>query len=89
VPGPRRRFRITHPFHPWRGREFEVVDVRRWCGDDWLYYYDDEGVLLGVREGWTDLCEHDPFLEISDGRALFRVTDLSRLALLIDEAERA
>jgi hypothetical protein len=80
-----RRFRFTHPFHPLRGRDFERVDHRSSWGDDWLYFYDDEGRLRSVRAGWTDAGGADPFVEVSAGRSLFRVVDLLRLVELVEE----
>ena len=31
-------FRVTHPFHPWLGRQFEVLHVRRNRGEDRLFF---------------------------------------------------
>lgn len=30
-------FTVTHPFHPWRGRQFELIDRRRRWGQ-WRVY---------------------------------------------------
>ncbi|MBW1878141.1 MAG: hypothetical protein JRJ84_07255 [Deltaproteobacteria bacterium] len=80
---------MTHPFHPWCGREFEVVDVRCWRGETRLHFYDDEGGLLSIPAGWTDLGEADPFVARSGGRAHFRIDDLLRLAALVDGLREA
>ena len=81
---PRRSFRLTHPFHPLAGREFEVVDFRKSWGDTWVYFYDDEGELRSIRAGWTDWGGKDPFVAMAAGRAHFRADDLLRLVALID-----
>ena len=80
---PRRRFRFTHPFHPLRGREFDLLDFRQSWGEDWLYFHDDAGRLTSVRARWTDGGEADPFQQVAAGRSPFRVADLLRLAELI------
>ncbi len=56
---------------------------------DIINSYDDEGVLRGIREGWTDLGEHDPFVVLAAGRACFQAQDLVRLTVLIDDIRRA
>ncbi|MCF7996063.1 MAG: Y4bD/Y4pK family protein, partial [Chromatiaceae bacterium] len=30
----RRRFRVTHPFHPLRGREYDLIDYRHFWSED-------------------------------------------------------
>jgi hypothetical protein len=75
-------FRVTHPFHPWRGRQFEFVDCRR-CWEEWrVFYYTADMEMASFPAGWTDVGEVDPFVELSQGRALGRVQDLLRLARL-------
>ena len=81
---PQQRFVITHPFHPWRGREVERVDLRRYKGDDLLYFYDDGGFLVSVRREWTNLAETDPFKELALNKECFRTDDLIRLADLVE-----
>jgi len=39
------RFRVTHPFHPWFGREFALVTYRLNWGDERVYFHDDAGRL--------------------------------------------
>jgi len=73
-------FRFTHPFHPLRGRVFEIVDHRCCWGEDWVYFYDSDGCLRSVRTAWTDIASPDPFVVAAQGRALMRVADLLRLA---------
>lgn len=80
----RSRFRLTHPFHPLRGREFELVEQRGSWGRNWLSFRDDEGHLVAVPSSWTDAQEPDPFVVLAAGRSCFRVDDLLRLAELIE-----
>ena len=39
---------MTHPFHPWHGREFELVAYRVNWGQPRVDFYDDRGVLVVV-----------------------------------------
>ncbi len=57
-----RRFRVTHPFHPWFGREFELVDYRHTWGEDRVYYFDEKGDLGRIPTPYTDARGADPFL---------------------------
>jgi hypothetical protein len=74
--------RVTHPFHPLRGREFDVLDERRAWGTHWFYCSEDDGRLFCLSSSWTDRAEVDPFVVVSAGRAMARVEELLRLAEL-------
>ena len=73
------RFRVIHPFHPWLGREFELVVHRRTWGEDRLFFYDERGRLIALPASWTDFVSPDPFIKIAAGRSLFRAEDLCEL----------
>lgn len=53
-----------------------------------MYFYKSENHMVTVPLSWTDIEPPDPFVKISDGRALFRVTDLLRLASLLNELKK-
>lgn len=76
-------FRITHPFHPWCGREFALLTRRQNWGEDRVYFQDPQGRLLALPARWTSVCPPDPLLALSAGRAAFRFRDLLELAELI------
>jgi len=70
---------VTHPFHPLRGREFAVVDIRSAWGERRVYFHDEAGELKRMPAAWTSLAEVDPFVVISAGRCALRVADLLQL----------
>jgi Family of unknown function (DUF5372) len=76
---------VTHPFHPWLGREFAFVAVRRTWGEDRVSFFDDDGVQRSLLRAWTDAADLDPFVVLAAGRSAFRVEDLVALADLVDE----
>lgn len=80
--------RVTHPFHPLRGREFELVDRRTTWGEDRVYYKDGEA-LRRLPASWTSAAAADPFVTLSAGRSLFRVEDLLSLSTLIARERQA
>jgi hypothetical protein len=82
------RFRITHPFHPLHGLEFEALDLRQVFKRQVFVFVDPAGRKVQVPLAWTDAAAADPFLVISDGRSHFRVEDLLRLSELIGESQR-
>jgi hypothetical protein len=47
-------------------------------------FYDEQGRLRAVPATWTSVVEPDPFVTLAAGRCLFRVTDLLRLADLLE-----
>ncbi len=76
---------MTHPFHPWCGREFAFVAVRQNWGEDRVFFFDDEGVQRSLPRGWTDAQDVDPFVVMAAGRCAVRVEDLVALVELIAE----
>ena len=75
---------MTHPFHPWLGRVFVLVGVRRTWGEDRVFFFDADGVQRSLPAGWTDAGVLDPFVVVAGGRSPFRVVDLLELAGLVD-----
>jgi hypothetical protein len=75
---------VTHPFHPWHGRQFLLVGVRQNWSEDRVFFLDDQGVQHSLPVGWTDAVESDAFVVAAAGRCPFRVVDLTALAVLID-----
>jgi hypothetical protein len=75
--------RVTHPFHPWHGREFVLITCRRNWGEDRVYFHDGDGRLVSLPAGWTNAVAPDPFVVVSAGRSAFRTQDLIELAGLV------
>jgi Family of unknown function (DUF5372) len=76
--------RVTHPFHPLAGRDFEFVVHRQNWGEDRVHVHDGDGLLLSLPAAWTDVAALDPFVVIAEGRCPFTTTGLLGLADLID-----
>jgi len=76
---------VTHPFHPWLGREFVFVAVRQAWGEDRVSFFDEEAVQRSLPRGWTDAADVDPFVVVAAGRSALRVVDLVELVDLIAE----
>jgi hypothetical protein len=79
---------VTHPFHPWVGREFVFVAVRQTWGEDRVFFFDDDGTQRSLPRAWTDAAEPDPFVALASGRSAMRVADLLVLVELIDDLRR-
>ena len=80
----RQHFRVTHPFHPLFGREFELIEYHKTWGEDRAFFRDAEGHLQSIVASCTDVGGIDPFVEIAAGRSFFRYEDLMRLADLLE-----
>jgi hypothetical protein len=83
------RFRITHPFHPLRGTEYELVTRKLTWGEDRVFYYDASGKLKSLLTNVTDLVSKDAFDRISAGRSSFRADDLLELWRLFNGRKQA
>ncbi len=75
--------RITHPFHPQVGEVLDFVERQCRWNEDRVFFRDRHGHLTSLPAGWTSVVAEDSFVEVSAGRARFRVTDLVDLADLI------
>jgi hypothetical protein len=75
--------RVTHPFHPLVGQEFEFVKRRRNWRADRVYFHDKAGELASLPAEWTDLVPDDPFVVLADGRSPFHIDALLELSELI------
>ena len=82
------RFRISHPFHPLCGAEYELVTRKLTWGEDRVFYYDPGGKLKSLLTNVTDVSSKDAFDRISAGRSAFRVDDLLELRRLFDKRKQ-
>ena len=83
------RFRITHPFHPLCGADYELVTRKLTWGEDRVFFYDPNGKLKSLFTNVTDVVAADAFNRISAGRSAFRVDDLLELRRLFDRLKKA
>ncbi|MCP4202967.1 MAG: hypothetical protein GY769_13675 [bacterium] len=77
---------MTHPFHPYSGRDFALVEIlSSGTGSRERVYFDDpDGRRTYIPIDCTDLASVDPFVAAAGGRAYFRAQDLLRLCALVD-----
>ena len=76
---------MTHPFHPWHGRQFVFLAVRQTWAEDRVFFLDEDGVQHSLPVRWTDAAEPDVFVALADGRCPFRFQDLLELRQLVDQ----
>jgi len=81
-----RRFRVTHPFHPLFGREYDLIDYRHFWTEDRVVYVDEAGEARSLPARWTSAVTEDPAVVVSAGRSHFRVVDLVELAKFVQRA---
>jgi hypothetical protein len=78
---------VTHPFHPWYGRQFAFFQLRQNWGEWRVWIFDEAEQLRSLPAGWTDAAPPDPVVVMAAGRAQFRLEDLRRLKALLDALE--
>jgi hypothetical protein len=84
-----RSLRITHPFHPLRGKTFKLIERRTTWGEDRVYFHDVSGEFRRLPTAWTSVSARSVFETISAGRSHFRVEDLLQLVALIAQEKQA
>jgi hypothetical protein len=82
------KFRITHPFHPLAGREFEALSRKEYSGEHRVSFLDKKGRQCEIPLSWTDLAAEDALTTLSDGKSWFRAADLLELAGLLEALRR-
>jgi len=61
------KFRITHPFHPHTGREFEALAQKDHGGEHRVCFLDKKGRQCEIPLGWTDLAPEDAIITLAAG----------------------
>jgi hypothetical protein len=79
-----RRVRITHPFHPLRGQEFELIEHRCIFAESYVYLQDEHDFLREVPAAWTDFVPPDVFVQSAAGRSPLHAGSLVELARLVE-----
>jgi hypothetical protein len=64
-----------------------LEDLRFVWGEERVYFLDDKGDLVRFPASWTSVGAVDPFVVVSDGRSMFRVSDLLRLVDMAEELQ--
>ena len=82
-------FRITHPFHPLSGREFEALAQKEYGGEHRVCFADKKGRQCEIPLSWTDLAPEDPLATLAAGKSWFRTADLLELAQLVEASRRS
>ena len=75
--------RVTHPFHPLAGLEFEFVKRCRNWRHDRVHFVDGAGELASVPAEWTDVVAADAFVVVAAGRSPFHVAGLLELSEMV------
>jgi hypothetical protein len=75
--------RVTHPFHPLCGQDFEFVEHKLNWGEDRVWLRGEDRGLFSMPAGWTDVAVPDPFTVIADGRCPFTADGLLAAADLV------
>jgi hypothetical protein len=80
------RFRVTHPFHPLSGHDYEMVGFAHTWGEHRVFFREPgQTRVRSLPATWTDVVGADPFVVVSAGRAHFRPAELLQLAAVLSE----
>ena len=83
------RFRITHPFHPLRSVEYELVTRKLTWGEDRVFYYDASRKLESLLTNVTDVLSKDAFDGISAAGQRFVWTTFWNCGAFCTDSQRA
>jgi uncharacterized protein DUF5372 len=83
-----RRIRITHPFHPLSGKQFDLLEHRRIYSESYLYFHDDCDEVRVIPAIWTDFGKMDAFVEMAARTSPLHARCLLELADLVQRMGR-
>jgi hypothetical protein len=75
---------IRHPFHPLRGRRFEVLKQRRVAGIDTLLLREQEYGSISIAREWTDWADPSAYDGLSCPPRRFEAESLFQLVTLVE-----
>ena len=76
------------PFHPYRDREFELIEQQGGSIHSILLFQDEAGYLQRIPAAWTDLVEGDAFGEVAAGRSALHADCLWPLVELLHQLRK-
>ena len=76
---------ITHPFHPFSGKRFKILKIRKVSGIDTYIVQGTEQGTFAIPRDWTDHADPDPFNELDIAKPIL---SFHCLFLLVDLVER-
>src|SRR3974377_407142 len=82
------KFRVTHPFHPLSGHEFEALACKEYGGERRVCFLDKKGRQCEIPLGWTDQAAEDPVRVLASRKSWFRAADLVELVHLVGGLRR-
>jgi hypothetical protein len=80
---------IHHPFHPLRGRRFEVLKVRRTAGIDTLLLRELDRGSFSIAREWTDWADPSPYTSLGLPPRRLDADSLLELATLLEHLTEA
>jgi len=80
-----RQVRITHPFHPLYGKQFELIEHRFIFTESYVYFHDASDHLREIPAVWTDFVKGDSFVELAAGCSPLHAGSLLELADLVEQ----
>ncbi|MBO0701314.1 MAG: hypothetical protein J2P38_00140 [Candidatus Dormibacteraeota bacterium] len=82
------RFRVTHPFHPLSGREYELARYGHTWGEHRVFFREPGEIRVrSLPASWTDILEPDPFVAMAACRSPLHLDDLVLLVALLQDLE--
>jgi Family of unknown function (DUF5372) len=76
---------ICHPFHPLRGRRFQVLKERRTAGIDTFLLRDPDHGTFSIAREWTDRADPTPYDALGLPPRRFDADSLFELATLLEQ----
>jgi hypothetical protein len=75
---------ITHPFHPFRGQKFQVLQIKKIAEKEILSLKTKEGPFAMERD-WTDMADPNPYDGLADqtpilsGECLLQLVEMAKI----------
>ena len=79
---------VTHPYHPFKGRQFKILNIRKISGiDTYIVQGTNRGTLVIPRD-WTDHADPDPYNELNIKSPILSLHYLFSLITLVKKIKK-
>jgi len=66
-------------------KEYRLIERKLAWNEDRVFFVDEKGDYRSISASWTNICDTDPFVEISRGKSYFKFNDLLLLRKLLNQ----
>ncbi|APR97795.1 DUF5372 family protein [Wolbachia endosymbiont of Folsomia candida] len=80
---------ITHPFHPWKGKSFQILSTKNFNNRDIFSLKTLTRGTVGIPRDWTDKADPNLYQTLTDLSPILSFSHLQQLVKLVTNLDQA